>query len=174
MMSFGRRCDQHMGALLDFVDRREIRPGTGPALDHLGRCATCARELEVTALAIVALRRLYQDVAAIEPPVDAWARLRSRIDRPSRPTYGLRSPILGSVVASALVAAIGLQAVVLPTIISPRVAPPLTNRDAFDPTIRMIDAPGDVAPAGIIPRRTPDGDVSWERPALSARHVSIG
>jgi hypothetical protein len=100
------RCEGYRDALLDFVDRREIRPATASALDHLGRCANCARDLEVTALAIVGLRRLYDEVGALEPPTDAWDRLRSRITRPSAPVYSVRSPVMGMLAALAIVIAV--------------------------------------------------------------------
>jgi anti-sigma factor RsiW len=160
MMSFGRRCDHHREALLDFVDRREVSPGTGAALDHLARCEECVQELEITALAIVGLRRLYDEVAAVEPPVDAWARLRKRIDRPNRPTYSLRSPVLGSIVASALVAAIGLQTVALPAVLRPDAGPVvITNRDAFEPSVRILSAPDELFTTSEGPRPAPDGEV---------------
>jgi hypothetical protein len=108
-MAIGRsRCESHRGALLDFVDRREVRPATASALDHLGRCTDCARELEVTALAIVGLRRLYDEVAGLEPPIDAWERLRSRVTRPAVPVYSIRSPVMGMLAALAIVAAVSV------------------------------------------------------------------
>jgi hypothetical protein len=108
-MAIGRsRCESHRGALLDFVDRREIGPATASALDHLGRCTDCARELEVTALAIVGLRRLYDEVTGLEPPTDAWERLRSRVTRPAVPVYSIRSPVMGMLAALAIVAAVSV------------------------------------------------------------------
>jgi hypothetical protein len=107
------RCETHRGTLLDFVDRREIRPATAAALDHLGRCAECARELEVTALAIVGLRRLYAEVAALEPPTDAWERLRSRVTRPAVPVYSVRSPVMGMLAALAIVVAVSVPGSIL-------------------------------------------------------------
>jgi hypothetical protein len=106
MMPFGRRCEQHRDALLDFVDRREIAEATGPALDHLSRCSDCIRELEMTALAIVGLRRLYDDIRSVEPPTYAWERLRARVTRPATPTYAVRSPVMGMLTAMAIVIAV--------------------------------------------------------------------
>jgi hypothetical protein len=152
----GRRCEQHRDALLDFADSREIRPATAAALEHIGRCHDCARQLEVTALAIVGLRRLYEEVRAIEPPGDSWTRLRTRIDRPRVATYSLRSPLLGSLVSVVMIAAIGVQSIhvgsgefVRPT--------PLTIRDKYEPTVRMRDSSWNVAPNITVRWPFPDG-----------------
>jgi anti-sigma factor RsiW len=154
----GRRCEQHRGALLDFADTREVRPATAAALEHLGRCPECVRELEVTALAIVGLRRLYDEVKAIEPPLDTWERLRSRVTRPATPTYGLRSPVLGVVTAWALVAAIGVQAVILPGVTQRDPGPvQLTSRDAFEPGVRYVST-GRILTTSTVPRQHPDRD----------------
>jgi hypothetical protein len=107
------RCERYRDALLDFVDRHEIKPATAAALDHLGRCRDCARELEVTALAIVGLRRLYGEVAALEPPIDAWDRLRSRVTRPTVPVYSVRSPVMGMLAALAIVIAVSVPGSIL-------------------------------------------------------------
>ena len=151
----GRRCEEFQGTLLDFADTREIRPATAAALDHLGRCRDCVRDLEVTALAIVGLRRLYEDVRSIEPPTDAWERLRYRVVRPSTPSYALRSPILGAVMGWALVAAIGVQSVILPGV-GQRTAPvPPTSRDVFEPAAHYASTGGFPT---TVPRLYPDGD----------------
>ena len=97
------RCVRHRGALLDFVDRREIGPWTGPALDHLERCRACASEVQATALAITAVRRLYDEVRVAEPRADAWLRLRSRIDRPRAALWRWRTTLAGLVVGAGLV-----------------------------------------------------------------------
>jgi hypothetical protein len=166
----GGRCEEHRGALIDFADTREIRPATAAALEHLGRCPDCARELEVTALAIVGLRRLYDDVRAIEPPGDAWDRLRSRVTRPATPSYGLRSPILGTVLAWVFVAAVGVQAVVLPGVAQPPSQPvPVTIRDRFEPTVRYASA-GRILPVTTVPRLYPDGDAAAIGLAALADH----
>jgi predicted anti-sigma-YlaC factor YlaD len=134
-----RRCDQHRGALLDFADTREIRPATAAALEHLGRCPACVDELEITALAIVGLRRLYE-VRAVEPPGDSWTRLRSRIDRPRVATYSLRSPLLGSLVSVVLIATIGVQSIRVEPNTEPGRPTPFTIRDKYEPTVRMRDS----------------------------------
>ncbi|HEX5013973.1 MAG TPA: hypothetical protein VFV72_07400 [Candidatus Limnocylindrales bacterium] len=97
-------CDRHRPALLDFVDRGEIAPGTAKALAHLDRCSRCTEELESTMLAITALRRIGDEVANIEPAPDAWPRLRARLEtfRPRR--WAIISPSAGLVMSVALVA----------------------------------------------------------------------
>jgi hypothetical protein len=97
-------CARHRAALLDFIDRGEIAPGTAKALAHLDRCRRCTDELESTVLTITALRRLGDDLARIEPSPDAWPRLRARLDswRPAR--WAVMSPTAGLVMSVALVA----------------------------------------------------------------------
>jgi hypothetical protein len=101
-------CRRHRAALVDFVDRGEIEPRTRAALAHLEVCRTCEIDLERTAQAITALRRLGLEAAMTEPSPDAWPRLRARVSSPS--VGGLRwgSGLGATVVGAALVAAIGL------------------------------------------------------------------
>jgi hypothetical protein len=101
-------CRRHRAALVDFVDRGEIEPRTRAALAHLDVCRTCEVELERTAQAITALRRLGLEAAMAEPSPDAWPRLRARVV--SQPAGGMRwgSGLGATVVGMALVAAIGL------------------------------------------------------------------
>lgn len=101
-------CRRHRAALVDFVDRGEIEPRTRAAFAHLEVCRTCELDLERTAQAITALRRLGLEAAMAEPSPDAWPRLRARVTSPS--VGGLRwgSGLGATVVGAALVAAIGL------------------------------------------------------------------
>jgi hypothetical protein len=85
IVAFRRPCVDHRAALVDFVDRRALGPATAAALGHLDRCRACEQELSGIALAIAGLRRLHRDVEGIEPPADAWLRLRSRIQRRGDP-----------------------------------------------------------------------------------------
>jgi len=75
-------CERHRPALIDFVDRGDIAPGTAKALAHLDRCSRCTEDLESTLLAITALRRIGDDLARVEPSADAWPRLRARLETP--------------------------------------------------------------------------------------------
>lgn len=79
-------CRRYRGALLDFVDTGVVSPATATALVHLERCGSCTELLESTVLTITALRRLGEEAARAEPAVDAWPRLRARLEglRPSR------------------------------------------------------------------------------------------
>lgn len=103
-MTPSRACRRHRPALLDFVDHGAIDEATAPALAHLERCERCTMELESTVVAITALRRLGDDIARVEPPPDAWPRLRARLDRwrPSR--WSVLSPSAGVVMSAAIVA----------------------------------------------------------------------
>ena len=111
-------CVRHRSALVDFIDRGEIVPGTAKALAHLDRCGRCTEELESTVLTITALRRLGDDLARAEPSPDAWPRLRARLDRlrPKRPA--VMSPAAGMVMSMAIVAVL-----VVPFQIGTSVAP---------------------------------------------------
>jgi anti-sigma factor RsiW len=104
VIELGGACARHRSALLDFVDRGEIAPGTAGALAHLERCNRCTDELESTVLAITALRRLGDDLAAAEPSPDAWPRLRARLDRWRPARWAIMSPTAGVVMSVALVA----------------------------------------------------------------------
>lgn len=104
MIEFRGACARHRSALLDFVDRGEIAPGTAPALAHLERCGRCTDELESTVLAITALRRYGDELARAEPSPEAWPRLRAHLEtlRPAR--WAVMSPSAGMVMSVALVA----------------------------------------------------------------------
>lgn len=108
-------CRIHRADLLDFVDRRELGPGTAAALEHLDRCDNCRMELAATVLAIHAVRRLLAEARALEPPGDAWERLSARIQRPVASAWQARSALAGVVVGAGLVAAlVGPSVVWLP------------------------------------------------------------
>lgn len=98
-------CGRYRGSLLDFVDRRDQGPDTAVALDHLDHCAHCRSELEATALAITALRRLGADARGTEPPPDAWQRVRDRIAVRGA-VWRWRSSVAGLAVGAALVATV--------------------------------------------------------------------
>jgi len=97
-------CGTHRAALLDFVDRREIGPGTPAALEHLDQCHHCRTELAATVLTIHAVRRLLAEARALEPSGDAWERLRARVQRPAASAWQARSALAGAVVGAGLVA----------------------------------------------------------------------
>ena len=100
-MEFGRSCSRYRRLLVEFVDRGEIGPATADALAHLERCPRCTESIESTVLAITALRRLGNDLEAVEPSTDAWPRLRARITGWRRPV--VMSPLAGVAMSVAIV-----------------------------------------------------------------------
>jgi anti-sigma factor RsiW len=102
VIAFGRDCHRHRDALLDFVDRRERGPGTEAALAHLETCAACTWDIEATAMAVMALRRIHAP-DPVEPAPDAWQRLRTRIERPRAAVWRWRASLAGLAVGAGLV-----------------------------------------------------------------------
>ncbi len=103
----GRRrpaCARHRAVLLDLVDRQEPSPATDDALAHLDRCRACEAELVEVSLTSLALRRLWVDARAVQPPEQAWPAVRNRLGRPAAPAWRTRVPMAGLVVGAALVA----------------------------------------------------------------------
>jgi len=171
-MKLGVTCETYQGELMDLADRWEIRPGTATALEHIGRCATCAKELEGAALTIVGLRRLYDEVSRLEPEGDSWDRLRSRVTRRRTATYGIGSPILGALVAWSLVAAVGLQFVAFDGGLDRGRGPSaITTRDAFEPTVRMASEDGGATASSTVRPWIRDGDVTVGRADVVAAHA---
>jgi hypothetical protein len=107
VISIGRQCQRHRPVLIDFVDHGAVGPETGPALRHLDRCLRCTEAIESTILAITAIRRYADHVAGVEPPVDAWPRLRDRVVELRRPSV-VRSPIAGLAMSFAIVAVLAM------------------------------------------------------------------
>jgi hypothetical protein len=104
MLAFRRPCADHRTTLFAYVDRREIGPSTGLALAHLDRCRTCELDLSEVALVVAALGRLRRELETVEPPQDAWLRLRERVARPIDPWRWRAS--LGSLATSAMLVAV--------------------------------------------------------------------
>ncbi len=99
-------CGPHRDALVDFVERREHGPATRPALAHLDRCRRCEAELGATLLTIHAVRRVLGEAARVDPPADAWERLRIRVQQPVAGAWQARSTIAGMIVSAGLVTAL--------------------------------------------------------------------
>jgi hypothetical protein len=97
-------CDRHRPLLVDFVDRGEVHPETPAALAHLDRCDRCTDAIESTVLTITALRRLGAAAVGAEPGVDAWPRLRARIERRQARRSAVMSPLTGIAMSFAIVA----------------------------------------------------------------------
>ena len=120
MTIFGRKdaCARYRPALTDWVEHRVQGPLTPSAFDHLARCRRCERELTDIAQTIIALRRLAELTAAVEPPTEGWTDLRARLEaqrRLSRPSFRSRWALLGSMLGPAVVAVLAMRiAVVAP------------------------------------------------------------
>lgn len=109
---WARGCAAYQDALLDFVDRRSGGLEVEAALRHLDRCPVCERELAATAVVLAALHRLWAESRTVEPPSDAWPRLRARVVR--RPARRWQPGTVAGLVAGAglvvaLVAPVGMR-----------------------------------------------------------------
>jgi hypothetical protein len=85
----GARCARHRDALLDFIDRRELAPGTTRPRPP-ARCRPARGRLEATAMAVATLRRLHREARAVEPPAEAWL-LRPTDGPPRGPVWRWRT-----------------------------------------------------------------------------------
>ncbi len=117
MTIFGRKdaCARYRPALTDWVEHRVQGPSTPSAFDHLARCRRCERELTDIAQTIIALRRLAELTAAVEPPSDGWPDLRARLEasqRRARPSFRSRWALLGSMLGPAMMAILAMRIVV--------------------------------------------------------------
>jgi hypothetical protein len=132
---FGRKdgCARYRPALTDWVEHRVQGPSTPSAFDHLARCRRCERELTDIAQTIIALRRLAELTAAVEPPSDGWPDLRARLDVPrrrSRPSFRVRGAMIGSMLGPAVVAVLVMRVAV-----SAPIATVLTDDGASDRSV---------------------------------------
>jgi hypothetical protein len=165
-MELGRSCSRYRRLLVDFVDRAEVGPATADALAHLERCPRCTEAVESTVLAITALRRLGNDLAAVEPAPDAWPRLRARITGWRRPV--VMSPLAGVAMSVAIVLVL-----VMPSRLgsggalrwddtpAPTVAPATRSADhkveaAYLAASRRLPVSGPVAVADSLPMNIPE------------------
>jgi hypothetical protein len=166
VIALGRQCQRHRPALIDFVDHGAVGPETGPALHHLDRCAKCTEAIESTILAITAVRRYADHVAAVEPPVDAWPRLRERIVGLRRPS-AVQSPIAGIAMSFAIVAVLAMPLRLswfspsAEASASPTTNPVTTPEERRVETAylaasrRIVSVPGAIISTGIIPASVP-------------------
>lgn len=99
-------CRRHRGALLDFLEHPDHGPATTAALAHLDRCRGCEAELGSTLLTIHALRRVLGEAARVDPPAEAWDRLRIRVQRPVAGVWQARTAVAGLAASAALVTAL--------------------------------------------------------------------
>jgi hypothetical protein len=92
-------CDRYRSTLIDFVDRRERGPLTPAALAHLDGCGRCRADLEATALAVMALRRMGGSARQAPVPATRWQPVKRAPSR--RPALaGLGGALLAAAVAS--------------------------------------------------------------------------
>jgi hypothetical protein len=106
MIGRSTACERYRGILVDLVDHGERGPGTAEALDHLGVCRTCDRELTEIALTITALRRTGGEARAVPLPVIAEEAVR-QLAVPRRAAWSWRLQ-LGSLLAGAAIAAVAV------------------------------------------------------------------
>ena len=139
MIDLTRSCSRHRTALFDFVDHGEVRPETAAALAHLDRCSRCTEDVESTMLTITALRRMGDEASDVEPPPDAWPRLRIRIQAWRR-RPAVMSPLAGLAMSFAIVAVLVLPVHLGATLIGPIATPLDPGRTTSDLVDRQIEA----------------------------------
>ncbi len=139
-----RSCVVHRAALLDFVDGQPRTDATSAALGHLERCRACEDELAGIVRTVAALRRLGRAVAAAEPPPGAWIGLRSAVTAPAVRARGGRWDYAAPMLALAIVAVVGLPAVIRPaTFANPAYGAGSQPRlDAYEPRIIRLRVSG--------------------------------
>lgn len=108
---------RELETLLDVADDIPTAGDAGDARAHLRTCHRCARQLTDYLLITNRLRRWGADVRAIEPPPDAWSRLRDRVarddgarrrrTRTSSVTGGLLAPLMVTAVVVAVLGSFG-------------------------------------------------------------------
>lgn len=119
MTTFGAKdpCAIYRPVLTDWVERRAHGPTLPSAFEHLDRCRRCELELTEVAQTVVALRRLGERAATVEPPADGWRELRARLEatRPRRGSTGRSSwSLTGSLLGPAVVAVLAIRIVLVP------------------------------------------------------------
>ena len=108
-------CSAHRATLAAYAERSERGPETVAAFEHLDRCRRCQADLTELLLAVHAVRQTLAEALAVDPPPDAWIRLRSRVQGPVASAWGMRSTLASAVVGAGLVAAlIGPTAILRP------------------------------------------------------------
>ena len=190
MTIFGRKdaCARYRPALTDWVEHRVQGPSTPSAFDHLARCRRCERELTDIAQTIIALRRLAELTAAVEPPSDGWPDLRARLDasqRRARALVPLRvGRLLGSMLGPAIVAVLAMRVVVSAPIgtvwsddgSSGRPASTRAARPMYDSGLRPLTKDIVTILASRAPAGGGDAIVARDRPLVdrSPRHPTRG
>jgi predicted anti-sigma-YlaC factor YlaD len=167
-------CRRHREALIAFLARAE--PGERPqaALDHLDRCERCEAEMGQTALAIAALRRLFEDARVAEPPAVVWPRLREQVERPTRQRFRtmLAAPLAGAALVALLVAPIAVDPHLNSTVLREQPIPVLTGAARQRALEAQISAsrPAWAPPPQIAIAAPP---VTWLRPGADGRRPFV-
>ena len=173
-MLLRKACRRHREALIAYLARPD--PGARPqaALDHLDRCARCEAEMAETALAISALRRLFEDARVAEPPAVVWPRLRQQVAQPRgkqlRPA--LAAPLVGAALVAVLIAPMAVDPRLGSTVVPEQPFPVLTGAARQ----RLVEAQISAnRPARVpAPQFVAAGpDLSWLRPNPDGRRPIV-
>ncbi len=97
-------CRRHRAALLEQAMLGDLGAGAVDPLayDHLVRCSACEAEVGVALRTRLALGRTWGDARTVEPPADAWPRLRARVERQPPPGSRAASSVLGLALGAGL------------------------------------------------------------------------
>jgi hypothetical protein len=104
-----RACMVHRATLLEVLDGRPRDRAVEQALEHLGRCEACRRDIAELALVVAGLRRLGAAARRTDAPSGGWGRVAQRLgETRSSTTPWLRTGriSLAALVAVPLVAAL--------------------------------------------------------------------
>ncbi len=102
-------CMVHRATLLEVLDGRPRDRAVEQALEHLGRCDACRRDMAELALIVAGLRRLGAAARRLDAPGGGWGRVAQRLGetRPSTAPWLRAGRIsLAGLVALPLVAAL--------------------------------------------------------------------
>jgi len=165
-------CDRVRPLLVNLVDATsaDVAPGTRDAIRaHVECCRACESALADLVLTGYAVRRAFGSAESVEPPADAWPRLRSRVVRRS-PRLGFAGSSLSGLVIGAAVALV----LVIPFSV-PKPAPKVTQEVGLE----VIVTSGVATPAAPAPRLAPASsdnedraDAHWLMANLQARHAA--
>jgi hypothetical protein len=74
-------CSRRVALLIDLEAGLPVDGDIDAARAHLGSCPTCRHQVEATALTVLGLERLADEVRSAEPSPEAWDHLQRRILR---------------------------------------------------------------------------------------------
>ena len=118
-------CRRHRSALIDLVDRRERGPGTSAALDHLGVCGRCEREITELALTIAALRRAGVATRDVDTPAVARDRVLALTRGQPARRWGMHTQLGGLLIGATLVGLLAVPRLADPMIVGPGAESPV-------------------------------------------------